>query len=375
MTGGLRILLVTHELSRTGAPAVALLVTRALVDAGHTVTVVSRRPGPLRAGFAAVAPTRVEPWHRVRRRLLDLPRVRGVAARLDELLAWVTVARARPDLVYVNSVAAAAYMRPARWAGARVVLHVHESTQVVLRLRGRAGLGDLTRDVQLVACSPSVRDDLEASSDGSRAGVTLLPSVPDAARVLEQARRSPADDPYPGEVVVGCCGSVEHRKGADLWVEAARRVLRSLPGVRVRFVWVGDLMDPPEVRPGEPIEFVGPVPDPAAHIRRFDVATLPSRDDPFPLVVLESMLLGRPVVAFDVGGVAEQLGDTGLLIPPGDVAAFAAAVARLVREPETRTRLGARAADRARTEFSTAAFSERVCALVTGSAVPEEVSP
>jgi glycosyltransferase involved in cell wall biosynthesis len=370
VTGGLRVLLVTHELSRTGAPAVALLVTRALTDAGHTVTVVSRRPGPLLSDFAAVAPTRVEPWHRVRRRLLDLRRLGRAAGRVDQMCAWATVARARPDVVYVNSVAAAAYVRAARWAGARVILHVHESTEVVGRLLGPDGLGELTRDVLLVACSPSVRDDLE-SSGGPRAGLTLLPSVPDSARVLAQAGAA-AGDPYPGEVVVGCCGSVEHRKGADLWVEAARQVLRALPGVPVRFVWVGEVVDRPDVRPGEPIEFVGAVPDPAAHIRRFDVATLPSRDDPFPLVVLESMLLGRPVVAFDVGGVSEQLGDTGVLVPPGDVAAFAAAVVRLVREPDIRSRLGALASLRARTQFSTATFSERVETLVTAGVAPEE---
>jgi glycosyltransferase involved in cell wall biosynthesis len=358
----LRILLVTHELSRTGAPAVALLVARALDEAGHTVTVVSRRPGPLLESFAAVAPTRVEPWHRVRRRLADLPGLGSAAARFDELCAWATIVRARPDLVYVNSTAAVAYVRPARWAGARVILHVHESGPVVARFLARAHLGRLPPSVQLVACSPSVRDELLA--DDPRAGVALLPSVPDSGRVLDQAAHAPAGGRYPGELVVGCCGSVEHRKGADLWVEAARRVLRELPGVPLRFVWVGDVIELPEVHPGEPIEFVGPVSEPAVHIRRFDVATLPSRDDPFPLVVLESMLLGRPLVAFDVGGVAEQVGDAGVLVPASDVVAFADALVLLLREPDTRARLGALAEQRARTQFSTATFAEHLGELV-----------
>ena len=63
------------------------------------------------------------------------------------------------------------------------------------------------------------------------------------------------------------------------------------------------------------VEFVGPRANPYPHMRRFDVATLPSRDDPFPLVVLEAMLLGTPVVAFAVGSVADQIGSAGVIVP------------------------------------------------------------
>ena len=49
----MRVLLVTHEASRSGAPRVAVLVARALVEQGHSVRVLSRAPGPLLADFAA----------------------------------------------------------------------------------------------------------------------------------------------------------------------------------------------------------------------------------------------------------------------------------------------------------------------------------
>jgi glycosyltransferase involved in cell wall biosynthesis len=104
---------------------------------------------------------------------------------------------------------------------------------------------------------------------------------------------------------------------------------------------------------------------------RFDVATLPSRDDPFPLVVVESMLLGKPVVAFDVGSVRDQVGEGGTLVPPGDVDAFAAAVLHLLTDESARTALGRAARARAERLFSSTAFAHRlreILDVTTGSA-------
>jgi glycosyltransferase involved in cell wall biosynthesis len=99
-------------------------------------------------------------------------------------------------------------------------------------------------------------------------------------------------------------------------------------------------------------------------MRRFDVATLPSRDDPFPLVVLEAMLVGTPVVAFDVGGVAQQIGDTGITVPSGDVAGFAQQIVRLLNDDDTRHRLGAAAQARVNSLYSTRAFASALSGLV-----------
>ena len=113
----MRVLLVTHEASRSGAPRVALLVARSLVEQGHSVEIVSRAPGPLVPEFAAAAATSIEFLHRVRRRLWRIRGIRHLAYVVDTLLAAVTLIRRRPDLVYVNSTAAAIYLRPARWLG------------------------------------------------------------------------------------------------------------------------------------------------------------------------------------------------------------------------------------------------------------------
>ena len=118
-----RVLVVSHDASRTGAPMVALLIARCLVAGGHDVAIVSQRPGPLMADFGAVASTSPEVLHRVRRRLLLLRRGARAASALDTLLALVTLLVHPSDVVYVNSTSAAVYVRPARWLRRRVILH------------------------------------------------------------------------------------------------------------------------------------------------------------------------------------------------------------------------------------------------------------
>src|SRR5690606_32807144 len=115
---------------------------------------------------------------------------------------------------------------------------------------------------------------------------------------------------------VGAVGSVGHRKGTDLWLQVAALVQECESVPETTFVWIGDLPDDfaPDSFPG--VEFTGPLANPYPLIAEFDVLTLPSRDDPFPLVVLEAMLLGTPVVAFDVGSVRDQVGDGGTVVAP-----------------------------------------------------------
>ena len=350
-----RVLLVSHEASRTGAPRIAALVARALVEQGNDVRIVSQRPGPLVEDFEAVAPTRVPPMWRVLRRLWSRSGpARSAVARLLELAtALVVVAVHRPDIVYVNSTSSAAYVRAAAVLRRPAVLHVHESGWVLRGFLDRVGITGLPSGrVRLVACSPSVADAL-VSLGARRDEVELLLSIPDAARVLSAVTgREPTNLARP--VVVGCVGAVEHRKGVDLWVRAAERLLAEADPGALRFIWVGAGVPPNGVPEG--VEFTGHTANPSSAMAGFDIMTLPSRDDPFPLVVMEAMLLGKPVVAFDVGGVRRQLGDAGVLVPPKDVDAFARAVSALAADPDRRAHLGRLAAERARAHFSVEQF-------------------
>jgi glycosyltransferase involved in cell wall biosynthesis len=103
----------------------------------------------------------------------------------------------------------------------------------------------------------------------------------------------------------------------------------------------------------------------APFLAALDVLALPSFHEGFPNAVLEAMAAGLPVVASAVGGVPEQVldGQTGLLVPPGDDAALARALARLFSDPPWAARLGCAGRDRVARQFTLQAMASRTEAL------------
>jgi glycosyltransferase involved in cell wall biosynthesis len=102
------------------------------------------------------------------------------------------------------------------------------------------------------------------------------------------------------------------------------------------------------------VQFVGQLDDVGGLLAAADGVILPSRWEGLPLVLLEAMVRGRPIVATAVGGVADAIEDgvTGTLVPPNDVSALAAALEHLHRRADRAWRLGEAAADVARARYS-----------------------
>jgi glycosyltransferase involved in cell wall biosynthesis len=108
----------------------------------------------------------------------------------------------------------------------------------------------------------------------------------------------------------------------------------------------------------ERIDLLGNRGDVPGVLASADVFVLSSRSEGFPVSILEAMAAGLPVVATDVGGIAESVidGETGLLVPPGDPGALAAALDRLLADSALRQRLGAAGRERVRRHFDLAGF-------------------
>lgn len=105
---------------------------------------------------------------------------------------------------------------------------------------------------------------------------------------------------------------------------------------------------------------------------RAAVVACPSRREGFGMACLEAMAHGVPVVASGVGGLLDLVtnGETGLVVPPGDVAALRTALERLLGDPELRRRLGAAARERARERFSWRASTDALLEAYAEAALP-----
>ena len=334
--------------------------------------VVLRWPGPMRTEFASVgAKVVTEPFCRLRVLLRMWRHTRSLANFIERFSTALVILWQRPDVIWCNTVLSTCYVKPGLHRGLRVVLHAHEERRWTAQLLERY---DLDRQqwqrTVLVGCAPQVCSDLAALTGRAINEIICLPSVPDRNRLLDLAnRRDEALPPIDG-VLIGACGSGNHNKGIDLWLEIVAHIASEVSDLEPRFVWIG--ADPPAdfsewATPAlrRRVTFTGSLENPYPWLASLDVFSFTSRVDQFPLVVLEAMHLGRAVVAFAVGDVPSQIGDAGRLVPPLDVSRAAAEVISLLRDQKERSRLGAAAAERASDEFPVAAFADGVRQIAT----------
>lgn len=116
------------------------------------------------------------------------------------------------------------------------------------------------------------------------------------------------------------------------------------------------------------VDLAGYTSDPRAAYAEADVVVLSSVSEGFPFSTLEAMACGKPVVATSVGGLDEQLGDSGLLVEPRDHAGLGEAVLRLVSDPGRARAMGDAARRRARTLFDLDLQNGRILELYSKDA-------
>ena len=235
-------MVVSHEATRTGAPRVAVHLLDALGRAGCETTVVHRWGGPLRADLDAAADWSVdEPASRLRAVLRRNQRTWPLATRVERWAARRAIARVRPDQVWCNTVLSAVYVPAARAAGVPVALYSHEQPRRVQTALRRSGVtaAEVTDGVTLVGCSLDAATALADVLSVDLDTVALLHSPVDVAAVRARAAAEPA--PSVVHPFVVACGTGDHRKGLDVFIDAARCAAAS--GSAVSWCWVGRVDD------------------------------------------------------------------------------------------------------------------------------------
>ncbi len=186
--------------------------------------------------------------------------------------------------------------------------------------------------------------------------ITVIPNgIPlDAAGEQERAdlRRSVRQELGVADEtpVVGVTAVLRPEKNHEMLLEAMAQVRSSVPDAELWIVGDGPrrefLEETAAGHAGSAVRFLGRRADARRVMAGFDVAVLSShpRVETQPLALLEAMDAGLPVVATQVGALHEMVEDgaSGLLVPPGDSQSMAAALITLLRDPERRTRYGAR---------------------------------
>lgn len=350
---GPTVLVVSHEASRTGAPKVAVHLLTALRKAGARTIVVHRWGGPMRHELDDAAGVgRLEPMSHLRVLLRRSRRTKAFAGRIERRAIDRVLDRVRPDVVWCNTVLTAAYASAAAARGIPCVVYSHEARPLCEPALARAGLlspfpgrGEVT----WVGCSTETAEVLDDLM-GTTHTALVLNSPVDVVAVRNAAASGSESMGRPTVVAVG---KGDIRKGLAVLNEAATIGADLV----CDWVWVGEV--PPHFRVSA-VDYTGELVSAVPAIARSDVFVLPSLLDSFPLVVLEAMALSKPVVASRLPGTVEQLGDTGVLVDPGDAVALVDAVAELLGDPVRAAELGAAAAERCTRLWDIVAFERRV---------------
>jgi glycosyltransferase involved in cell wall biosynthesis len=265
------------------------------------------------------------------------------------------LARIQPDVIHnhmyraeVVGTKAALALEAAGYPRPYVVSTVHSSR--VRPPEDREELRRLTPSMdRLIAVSDAIVDKIQ---DEGREGaeVSLIYNGVDLERYDHQEPCCTLREEYgmePGAQIIGIVARLEPEKGHATLLDAWPLVLRSCPDAYLLVVGEGSRCDALMAQTADlgiahRVVFTGRREDVPAVTAALDVAVLPSYREAQGLSVLEAMALSRPVVASNVGGIPEMIEDgvTGLLVPPRDPEALAAAIVRLLSDHSLADMLG-----------------------------------
>jgi glycosyltransferase involved in cell wall biosynthesis len=358
------ILVLVHEAGRTGSP-ISLLRTCRAMSSRHEVrfTFVVGRSGALLNDFRSLGDVVVAPYGRFEywaERLAEKPATHGAASAALTRRRRYALRKAlfAHDVVWCNGIVNGVLLADAHAAArAPVVCHVHELPRFLHRYTASSAVDATVRLTERwIACSQAVEEML-----------TTQFGVP-VSRIVVVPEPLPSDFGYPADPVAGrralhvdddavvvlASGTTDERKGADLLPQLAVALRETAEDDRIAVRWLGTegdagvrgLVEGDLAASGADhfSRIIPTVEDPRHAIAAADVFVLLSREDPYPLVLVEAVGMGVPGVAFTGSGGGPELLERGcgITVPYLDIQAMARTVTALARDPERRRLLGDR---------------------------------
>lgn len=290
----------------------------------------------------------------------ELIACRGQLDRSVPQALRAAAARSGTDLIHAHGYKADIYAALAFRGAQRPALvstcHTWYDNDLAVRVYGAVDRWVLRGFEEVVAVSAEVRERLVSAGVAPERISTVRNGI-DTRRfeTIAAARRPQQTEP----LTVGLVGRLAQEKGVDLFLRAAAVLQPKWPAVR--FVVAGEGPERAaleglraELGLAQSVELAGALGDMAAFYAGIDVMVSASRQEGLPMALLEGMSAALPVVATTVGEVPSVVvdGETGLLVPPNDPEALAAAIGTLLASPELRSRLGAGGRRRAQEVFS-----------------------
>lgn len=383
-----KILFISHDANRAGGQIVLLQLLRQLKQQGLPMHLLLCSDGPLEEEFREVVPTTRLP------RLGDV-HFSPLVTRILRLVGWEermkhrvlakrwTQFRAEMEaqdfgLIFANTIATAAAYRNLNFLSVPTILFAHELEMSIGKFSHPDDMAHLmTNTNHLIVVSKAVANYFKKIYQYPDNQISTFQIIDTSLilRKIEEGRKTDIRNVLgvpTNAVLIGGCGHAEWRKGNDVFMMVAQQVIQHFGERPVYFVWVGmredselyevQRFDAERMGLSERIIHVGLTSEVFQYLSQFDVFTLTSREDPYPLVVLETALAERPIVCFEKSGGAPELveKDAGFVVPYLDIAEMSKAVITLIENPDLRRQQGKRGKEKVLERHATDASVAKV---------------
>jgi glycosyltransferase involved in cell wall biosynthesis len=355
--GQRKILFISHESSLTGAPVLLMNLLRLLKKRNvFDFEILLVRGGAIEVDFKSLTKTDVlkDKSYSAEKRFLY--RIRNYVLYLWKLKKWRNCTK-NFDIIFSNTVTNGRLLNKINVHHLPVIIYVHELESIIRTYKpdARLSLAD-----KIAVPSGAVSDNLVQNHSVPREKIFKLnyffPFI--AAQQTKETARVELIKRYSieGKFFVVSMGTATLRKGFDLFMEVCNLLKHD---TEIFFIWLGDFVDQEMKKRfkeyternglSKKIMVTGFLPYSFSNLLPFDLFLLTSREDPYPLVVIEAAFNKLPAISFESGGITEFIStDAGWTIPDFSVNLMAEKIVELKQNPSRVSEVGDAAFEKAK---------------------------
>nr|WP_299416456.1 glycosyltransferase family 4 protein [uncultured Emticicia sp.] len=370
----MKILFVSHDANRAGAQLFLLSIMKYLKQKGVEMQLLLIGGGVLDTEFAEICTNHFWPSANpqqkgIKKAFSKLVKSQNETDEIQQLLE--SLKRINFDYIYANTIASAQVLRKiTEFVNAPLFAHIHElefSIQLYSQKNERDFLFKYA--TKIIACSQAVAENIIENHGVLEQKIEVIHSFVDNESILNriettdnQLIKTKYNLPKSG-FLIGGCGNAEWRKGIDVFLQVINQIL-NISNENCHFVWIGIKMegnyyeqisyDIAKMGIGDKITFIEQTPDAVELINCLDIFTIVSREDPFPLVMLEAALAQKTMIGFDkTGGCSEFIEeDAGIIVPYLNTFSMASSITKLFLNQSYAKQLGQKAKDKVLKKYS-----------------------
>ena len=356
------ILFVSHEANRTGAPIILLNFLRWLNKKNrHNLFVLFKTGGDLTSQFEQISSTYVLRNSLLKQGINKTIQLITKKEIKSKLKLPNSLKRKKYNLIYLNTVLSLDIADELKKKfECPIICHIHEN-EFAINFLNPNGINQKNINAidRFIAVSQSTKNNLidncKISPDKINIIYEFIP-IDDLINVSKSKSEIIHELNLKNNFIVGGAGDCIWRKGIDLFIQLAVILNKLRPDNNIKLVWVGRFTyefecqykyELKKLKVSDKIIFTGPQVLPQNYFQIYDLFTLTSREDPFPLVALEVASMEKPIVFFEnAGGIPELFTNNkgGIQVPFGNIEEMALAILYLYDNPEIRIKKGKEAA-------------------------------